>query len=322
MRFKINFMEKITNIHDKYFRELFSKREVMQDFLTGALPNVAKHLYLNTLELDETTYIDENLQNTYSDLVYSCQYGANYELNIALLFEHKSYVPQHPYLQLLGYMLKIWETNVKQGKKLIPVIPILFYHGKKEFEKKPFDSYFEKMDDFLRNYLPNFDFELVNTNTLSDEQIKTLFNQVALRTGMLLMNHIFDSSEELLKKLFIIFSDFKKLQESEMGKRFLNTTMIYFFSGTKLNIETVKKAAEELNFELGEVFESTAYQLIKEGEVTGMQKGKIEGKIEGKLEGMREMVLEMIKNGFQNEIIQKCSQFSLEEINKLRESVI
>ncbi len=307
-------MKKITNIHDKYFRELFSQREVMQDFLTGALPNVAKHLKLNTLTLDETTYIDENLQNTYSDLVYSCQYGTEYKLNIALLFEHKSYVPQHPYLQLLGYMLKIWETNVKQGKKLIPVIPILFYHGKKEFEKKKFDSYFEKMDDFLRSYLPSFDFELVNTNSLSDEKIKILFNQVALRTGLLLMNHIFDSSEELLRKLFVIFSDFKKLQESEMGKRFLNTTMIYFFSGTKLNVETVKKAAEDLNFELGEVFESTAYQLIKQGKL----EGKEEGKIEGEKEGMRKMVLEMIKNGFQNEIIQKCSQFSLEEINKLR----
>jgi len=302
-------MEKITNIHDKYFRELFSQREVMQDFLTGALQHIAKYLNLNSLKLDETTYIDENLQNTYSDLVYSCKYGTGYKLNIALLFEHKSYVPQHPYLQLLGYMLKIWETNVKQGKKLIPVIPILFYHGKKRWEKKKFDSYFEKMDNFLRNYLPNFDFELVNTNSLSDEKIKFLFNQVALRTGLLLMNHIFDFSEELLKKLFVIFADFKKLQESEMGKRFLNTTMIYFFSGTKLNVETVKKAAEELNFELGEVFESTAYQLIKQG------------KLEGKEEGMRKIVLEMIKNGFQNEMIQRCSQFSFEEIDKLRENV-
>ncbi len=306
-------MEKITNIHDKYFRELFSQREVMQDFLTGALQHIAKYLNLNSLKLDETTYIDENLQNTYSDLVYSCKYGTGYKLNIALLFEHKSYVPQHPYLQLLGYMLKIWETNVKQGKKLIPVIPILFYHGKKRWEKKKFDSYFEKMDNFLRNYLPNFDFELVNTNSLSDEKIKFLFNQVALRTGLLLMNHIFDFSEELLKKLFVIFADFKKLQESEMGKRFLNTTMIYFFSGTKLNVETVKKAAEELNFELGEVFESTAYQLIKEGEVTGMQKGE--------MAGMQKIVLEMIKNGFQNEMIQRCSQFSFEEIDKLRENV-
>jgi len=53
------------------------------------------------------------------------------------------------------------------------------------------------------------------------------------------------------------------------------------------------------------IFLGLQYQLIKQG----------------KLDGMQKIVLEMIKNGFQNEMIQKCSQFSLEEINKLRESV-
>jgi len=327
-------MEKITNIHDKYFRELFSKKEIMQDFLIGALPNVAKYLKLNTLTLDETTYIDENLQNTYSDLVYSCKYKTSYRLKIALLFEHKSYVPQHPYLQLLGYMLKIWETNVKQNKKLIPVIPILFYHGKKKFEQKKFDSYFEKMDNLLRNYLPNFDFEVINTKFLSDAAVKILFNQVALRTGLLLMKHIFDSTEELLEKLLVIFADFKKLQESDMGKRFLDTTMIYFFSGTKLNVETVKTSAEKLNFELGEVFESTAYKLIKQGELEGLRKGELEGLRKGELEGLRkgeleglrkkeeEIALKMIRKGWKDNEILEMAEISLEQVKKLRENVV
>jgi len=326
----------------------------MQDFLAGALQHVAKHLKLNTLKLDKTTYIDENLQNTYSDLVYSCRYGAGQKLNVALLFEHKSYIPKHPHLQLLGYMLKIWETNVKQGKKLIPVIPILFYHGKKKFEKQKFNEYFEPVGDFLQNYIPHFDFEVIDTSALSDEKVKLLFKQIPLQTGLLLMKHIFDSSNELLEKLFLIFSDFKKLQSSENGKRFLDTTMIYFFSGTKLDIETVKEAAEELNFELGEVFDSTAYRLIKqgrlegrlegelegirkgrfEGELEGIRKGRFEGELEGirkgrfegELEGIRkkeeEIALKMIRKGWEDNAILEMAEISREHLKKLREKAV
>jgi len=294
----------------------------MQDFLAGALQHVAKHLKLNTLKLDKTTYIDENLQNTYSDLVYSCRYGEGQKLNVALLFEHKSYIPQHPHLQLLGYMLKIWETNVKQGKKLIPVIPILFYHGKKKFEKRKFNDYFEPVGDFLQNYIPHFDFEVVDTSALSDEKVKFLFKQISLRTGLLLMKHIFDSSKELLEKLFLIFSDFKKLQSSDNGKRFLDTTMIYFFNGTKFDVETVKEAAEELNFELGEIFDSTAYRLIKQGRLEGELEGIRKGELEGIRKKEEEIALKMIRKGWEDNIILEMAEISREHLKKLREKVV
>ncbi len=303
--------------HDKYFKELFSKREIMLDFLNGALPHIAQHLELNTLEIDKTDYIDEELQNIFSDLVYNCQYKTYFSVKIALLFEHKSYTPEQPYLQLLGYMLKIWETNVKQGKKLIPVIPILFYHGKKEFEKKPFDSYFEKMDDFLRKYLPKFDFEVVNIASLSDSQIKEFSDQLCLRAGLLMLKHIFDSPMTLLDKLIEIFADLQKILETERGKKFFKTTVIYLFHTSKLDFEIMQEKMYDISLEVGEEFGTMAYQLSQRGKKEGQKEGEMKGKMEGKMERNIEVARNMKKLKISFDIISQATGLTIQEIENL-----
>ena len=60
-------MENITNQHDKYFKEIFSRKEEMIDFITNALPQISKYLDLSTLQLDPTQNIDKKLQVGYSD---------------------------------------------------------------------------------------------------------------------------------------------------------------------------------------------------------------------------------------------------------------
>jgi len=67
-------MEYIGSQHDKMFKEIFSRKEEMTDFITHALPQVAKYLDISTLQLDTTQYIDKKLQVGYSDLVYNCKY--------------------------------------------------------------------------------------------------------------------------------------------------------------------------------------------------------------------------------------------------------
>ena len=98
----------IINPHDKFFKETFSIRENVLDFLQGIFPGeILKKLDLSTLTLDNNSYIDEELKEHFSDIVYTC-FCNNKELKIALLFEHKSYVVTCPYLQLLKYLLKIY----------------------------------------------------------------------------------------------------------------------------------------------------------------------------------------------------------------------
>ena len=58
------------HIHDKFFKKVFSETDNIRDFLTMALPpQLQQEMDLNFLTLDTTSYISEDLEDYFSDLV-------------------------------------------------------------------------------------------------------------------------------------------------------------------------------------------------------------------------------------------------------------
>jgi len=288
----------VSTPHDKYFKQLFSQKAEMRDFLANALPQVAKFLDLSTLQLDTTSYIDKKLNVGFSDLVYNCRYNQNIEIKICLLFEHKSYIVNNPYLQLLGYMLKIWEQNIKQGEKLMPVVPILFYHGNDEWDYQTFENYFGELDADLKKYLPTFKYEQVNTINWTDEQIQKMFSLVSLKIGVLVMKHIFDDPNYLINELTKLLSGLSQLIETESGKAFFETTIVYLISATKLKKEDIKEKIADISEEAEVLFESGAWYIQNEVK--------------------EKVAFKMIKKGESNEYIKECTNLTDVQIEKLR----
>jgi len=71
-------------------------------------------------------YTDERLDTYFSDLVFTCRYSGTYlngntesDIKLALLFEHKSFVPTFPHNELLRYILNIWNHHIKQVKDFL-----------------------------------------------------------------------------------------------------------------------------------------------------------------------------------------------------------
>jgi hypothetical protein len=90
--------------HNNFFVTVFSNRENMVDLLTQLLPEVSDKVEIDTLEIDNTSYINDNLQDLYSDIVYNCKSKKGKATKITLLFEHKSYLVTYPTLQLADYI--------------------------------------------------------------------------------------------------------------------------------------------------------------------------------------------------------------------------
>ena len=44
-------------------------------------------------------------------------------------------------------MCNIWDTQVKQNKDITPIIPVVFYHGKKLWKYEPMHQYFNIIDN-------------------------------------------------------------------------------------------------------------------------------------------------------------------------------
>ena len=153
----------INNIHDSFFKSLFSVKENLQDLLQGTLPpEIISGVHLDTLEYDPTEYVDKELAPYFKDISCNMRYGDK-QIKISLLYEHKSYPAKNIHLQLLRYMLNVWENQEGNMQKLTPVIAIVFYHGKSKWTRSEMVKGVPKE---LKRYIPLFDYVLFDTKDI------------------------------------------------------------------------------------------------------------------------------------------------------------
>jgi predicted transposase/invertase (TIGR01784 family) len=112
-------MSDISNPHDRFFREVFSRLELSSEFLSKQLPPaIAASLDFSTLDLRPGSFLDEELQQYYSDLLFRVKLQTGRPAYVYVLLEHKSYIEWFTGLQLLRYKVEIWEQARKGAKTL------------------------------------------------------------------------------------------------------------------------------------------------------------------------------------------------------------
>ena len=290
------------NSHDSFFKALFSRKNDVIEFVEKTFPKeLTSKLHLDTLEIDKTEYIDNKLRSNFSDLVYNCKYGNGITVKISLLLEHKSYAEAYPHFQLLGYMQKIWQTQLKQNQKLTPIIPVIFYHGKQKWHQKNFEEYFDYIDATLQKYIPKFDYQLIDISTLTDEQIIKLFENIELRIAILLMKNIF-YEQKILQELGKFFAGLDKLLQTPEGEEFFDMLTAYLFYTTQIETQKFVSKMRTISPNAGEKFISTAMRL----------------KMEGRKMGIEKIAFSMIKKGYTDEEIMELTGLTQEQIDYLR----
>jgi len=220
---------------------VFSNRRETVDFLIHSLPkSLVSNINFGTLKVEKTSYIDEKLKENFPDMVFNCKYKSTTDILITLLLEHKSYVVEYPHLQLLKYLLKIWEANLKQNESLTPVIPVIVYHGKGKWKVRRFEDYFQGIDQDMKSFLPSFDYLVKNFSSFTEEEIVNLYQLIMVHITLFLLKNIFDE-DLFLKKLQMIFSDINMIAENKKGEEFIIPVTYYLFSKTKINSDKIIK---------------------------------------------------------------------------------
>ncbi len=185
-------MAEIDNPHDKFFKEVFGQPDIAADFIANYLPaEVVAELDLSAPELVKDSFIDAKLQEHFSDLLYKVKLrGAKTEAFIFFLLEHKSTPDAWVALQILRYLLEIWEQEKLAGaKKLPPIFPVVFYHGNSKWR---FPVNFNALVDFsgrehLQPFVPEYRYFLCDLSQLDHSQWS---GDSALQTAMLMMKNI------------------------------------------------------------------------------------------------------------------------------------
>ncbi len=283
-------MEKkyIQNPHDAFVKEILSHKEQAEDFLKNYLPqDICRLIDFDSLNIVKDSFVDEDLKEHFSDLLYEVQLSSRPGL-IYLLFEHKSTPERFTGLQLLRYMVKIWDLYLKQNHEpILPVIiPLVIYNGHRRWTVKTNFSYlFGEIETELNKYIPEFNYLLYDLSTISDEEIK---GRVILKATLMALKYL--TTPEPGKYLDRIFNLFKDLSESNTPLQYLETLLSYIASASdKIEEKDIKEAIRQIG-KGADIMPTLAEKWIEQGEQQGMIKGRV-------LEA-QEMVLEALIERF------------------------
>ena len=170
---------KTNNPHDITFRDIFSDVKRAKELIEVSLPKEVTELFdWATLSNEEESFVDENLREYFSDILFSIELKTGDKIKIYLLFEHKSYGDNSTWIQLFGYMSKIYQKL----KEAVVVIPLVFYHGEKQWKlAKNFADSLKLPEDVkakLSPYIPNFEYALLD---LTQEDVEKMLISLTMK---------------------------------------------------------------------------------------------------------------------------------------------
>jgi predicted transposase/invertase (TIGR01784 family) len=217
-------MKELHQPHDRFFRAVFSELDSIRDLLRNSLsPRIVQMLDLDSIELTDDTFIDKKLSLYQSDILIRTRIRSSPVL-IYILVDHKSYPDRWAVLQLLVYMVQIWEKELtlhKKLKKLPCIIPVVFYHGARKWGfPLNFTSYVVGTSD-LKAYIPDFQTVMFN---LQSVDLGSLQGGIAFQVALSAFKH---AGRELRSHIDEMLMSVSKLPTDAKTKAFLSRLFEY-----------------------------------------------------------------------------------------------
>ncbi|WP_425362240.1 Rpn family recombination-promoting nuclease/putative transposase [Candidatus Tisiphia endosymbiont of Mystacides longicornis] len=200
--------------HDEIFRKSMENPIVAKEFLVTHLPKDVLALIDSTsLKLEKDSFIESDLSETISDVLFSVKFN-DQDGYIFLLLEHQSTVDKMMAFRLFKYMINICDrylTNHPKAKSLPVIYPLILYNGKKKYNASLNIWNLFSHPDLARGFWTN-DCQLINVHDIPDEELKK-----KVWSGILLffLKHI--NERQLLKRWQEISYLLPKLSKITIG---------------------------------------------------------------------------------------------------------
>src|SRR5437899_1243043 len=118
--------------HDALFKAVFSKPENALAVFREALPaELVEAIEPGSLELEPGTFVDDELKERASDLLFKAKLRGRDAL-VYVLFEHQSTVDPLMPFRLLRYVVRVWEAGLRaapERARLPAVVPLVLFQG-------------------------------------------------------------------------------------------------------------------------------------------------------------------------------------------------
>jgi len=306
-------MKKLQKKHDKIAKLFLANQDIAHKFLSLYLPHeVFAKCDLSKINVESGTYIDEELQSQYSDIVYKIDLHDQADTDsiyLYVLIEHQSEAKKLMALRILRYQLEIIQKHLDKYKdnelKLPLVVPLVLYNGKKSPYPYPYDIRELFANKELAAQVPLGKFTLIDLTTKSDDEI---LNHGKLSILEMVTKHIHD--RDFIKTVDLVIESLIIVHDENINESLINGVFSYLINAkeTKESIYLLKQVQQKTPFYERNAM-SYAEELLKEGELKGMQKGT--------QQTQQQIINNMISSGLPAEQIAKYIGISLEKLEQL-----
>lgn len=315
-------MIKTPNPHDQFFKEIISQPGARRDFLRFYLPEkIVRLIEPDTAERVEDSFVDEELKEHLSDLLFRVKLKNKGEAFIYVLLEHKSSSDKWVALQLFRYLARIWEKAQREGRKKLPLVfPVVFYHGKAKWRVS---QKFSGLLDFgaglneLREYLPEFGYHLCDLSQFVDDELK---GEAELQAAMRLLKYIFRAElHEQMEKAFRLLM-LESSPEATMSERVI-VLINYVLQSGKATYQQVGRVLRRINEEKGaKIMDATLRKSLNKGIKQGLEQGLRQGSQQAALRITLRLIQKRL-GGIESRMKTQVSALSVAKLEELGEAL-
>ncbi len=272
----------IANIHDAFFKRVLSDREAADTFLREHLPpEVIKLIASDRPEPVPGSFVDAELRQHHSDLLFRVQLNSGQDAFAYVLMEHKSSPDPAARLQLLRYVVRILVTWYEEHDKrlpLPPVLPLLVHQGPGDWKSScEFVDLFGTVPEVLRPYLPSFRHALVDLACTADDRLSA---ESRLRAHLKALKYA--RRPDLPEKMDVLLAEAPVLEVLDVA-----LILTYIDRGpVAVSPDIVRDVLRRLvpareEEIMGHLTEPYFMKGLAEGRMEGLAEGRTEGRAEG-----------------------------------------
>jgi len=172
--------ERPGNLHDKGYKRILKVKENFLEFLQSyvPLPGVSD-LTVDDLHLESGSFVAQDMEGRETDIIYRVRLnGIN--LIFFILLELQSTVDFTMVIRFLQYTSAMYfrmyrntpkSERERQDFKLPVIVPIVYYNGEEKWTSAMRLSDRMEHGNIFKQYVPDFEYILIDLNGTSDEQI-------------------------------------------------------------------------------------------------------------------------------------------------------
>ena len=279
--------------HDALFKYVFQQPEHAEGELRHVLPRaVTERIDWNTLQLEEGSFVDDELRERHADLLYSVQLAGQPAL-VYVLLEHKSESDPRTPLQMLVYITRIWQRfrdEHPDARKLPPIVPVVVHHsasgwtgGTNLLDLVDIDG---ELRTVLGRHLPSFELVLHDLAQESEEALRERAASALGRLALFCLKRARHSGD-LLGELYRWTRAVREVRGAPNGADALGAVLWYI-----LKFQNPPRAALRrfLRKAIGPRAEETMKSYADEIGQEYLEKGRAKGRAEGRAEALEKLL--------------------------------